>query len=119
MDESKRVVFLSPPRQTRGWPRLAVAFGFGLFHGLGFAGGLLDAMADLPGAAIATAIAAFSLGVEVGHQVVVLPIFGALALIRRRDTLAASARQFSSPARHLGSAFVLVAGLYYLILALR
>ena len=38
------------PRQARGWTRLAAAFFFGLFHGLGFAGGLLDAMA---GAAVA------------------------------------------------------------------
>src|SRR5205085_2683763 len=28
------------PEQTRGWTRLTVAFFFGLFHGLGFAGGL-------------------------------------------------------------------------------
>jgi hypothetical protein len=37
------------PERSRGWSRLAVAFGFGLFHGLGFAGGLLGAMSDARG----------------------------------------------------------------------
>ena len=36
------------PRQARGYTRLAVAFVFGLFHGLGFAGGLLDVMHQMP-----------------------------------------------------------------------
>ena len=54
------------PKQSRGWPRLAVAFGFGLFHGLGFAGGLLDAMQAMSGTAVLLAIVAFSIGVEVG-----------------------------------------------------
>ena len=71
------------PRQTHGWSRLAIAFGFGLFHGLGFAGGLLDAMSELPAVAIALAITAFSIGVELGHQAVVIPIYSGLALARR------------------------------------
>ena len=39
------------PQKSLGASRLVVAFLFGLFHGLGFAGGLLDAMASLDGAA--------------------------------------------------------------------
>lgn len=35
------------PERSRGWSRLVVAFVFGLFHGLGFAGGLLDAMSQM------------------------------------------------------------------------
>ncbi len=31
------------PNSSDGWPRLMMAFCFGLFHGLGFAGGLLEA----------------------------------------------------------------------------
>jgi HupE / UreJ protein len=54
------------PTRARGWTRLGVAFGFGLFHGLGFAGGLLSAMEGMAGVAIVTAIAAFSFGVEIG-----------------------------------------------------
>jgi hydrogenase/urease accessory protein HupE len=110
---------LFTPSQTHGWPRLAIAFGFGLFHGLGFAGGLLEAMAGLPGTAIATAIAAFSVGVETGHQIVVLPLFGMLAFFRRLDSRALHAPSWSPRARCVGSALVLLAGLYYLQLALR
>jgi HupE / UreJ protein len=49
------------PKQSRGGSRLLVAFLFGLFHGLGFASGLLEAMSGLRAAGAAVAIAAFSL----------------------------------------------------------
>ena len=70
------------PERTRDWTRLAVAFFFGLFHGLGFAGGLLEAMQGMSSNALVLAILGFSVGVEVGHQVVVLPTFCALKLAR-------------------------------------
>lgn len=104
------------PEQSRGWTRLAVAFGFGLFHGLGFAGGLLEAMAGLPGVAVATAIVAFSIGVELGHQVVVLPLFAVLRPLRQRAT----SRGAGVPlAVRLASGVVSFAGMYYLVVALR
>lgn len=107
------------PRQTRGWSRLLIAFGFGLFHGLGFAGGLLTAMSDLPGVAVAIAIIAFSLGVELGHQIVVLPIFSALQLARR----ALPPREGFDPVRYFalkfGSAAVCLCGVMYLVAALK
>ena len=102
------------PAQSRGWTRLLVAFGFGLFHGLGFAGGLLDAMSGLPGLAVATAIVAFSLGVEIGHQAVVLPLFFGLKTLRQNP--AATAR---FPVQRYASAVVCFAGMYYLVAALR
>ena len=102
------------PEQSRGWTRLLVAFGFGLFHGLGFAGGLLDAMEGLPGLAVATAIVAFSLGVEVGHQVVVLPLFFGLKSMRGNP----DARS-RFPVSRYASAAVCFAGMYYLVAALR
>ncbi len=102
------------PEQSRGWTRLAVAFGFGLFHGLGFAGGLLDAMEGLPGLAIATAIAAFSIGVEIGHQAVVLPLYFGLKSLRKNPAVAA---RFPIP--RYASAAVCFAGMYYLAAALR
>ena len=104
------------PRRSRGAGRLAVAFFFGLFHGLGFAGGLLDAMAGLSGFTVGLAIVAFSVGVEIGHQLVVLAVFGGLALLRRR--LPGAPRM---PARILryGSAGIFVAGVWYLVAALR
>jgi hypothetical protein len=105
------------PKQSRGWIRLAVAFGFGLFHGLGFAGGLLAAMEGMPGVAIATAIIAFSIGVELGHQVVVIPLFAALTPSRRK-AIATHASQ-PMPIVRFGSAAVCLAGVFYLVAALR
>lgn len=71
-------------KSARGWRRLAVAFGFGLVHGLGFAGGLSDAMQGMPGLAFGIALLAFSLGVELGHQVVVLPEWALLRFTHGR-----------------------------------
>lgn len=102
------------PAQSRGWTRLLVAFGFGLFHGLGFAGGLLDAMEGLPGLAVATAIVAFSIGVELGHQAVVLPLFFGLKALRKNP---ATLTRFPIP--RYASALVCFAGMYYLVAALR
>ncbi|MEQ1858551.1 MAG: HupE/UreJ family protein [Chthoniobacteraceae bacterium] len=73
---------LFKPGQPLLTARLGVAFGFGLFHGLGFAGGLSAAMEGFPATTLATAIAGFSVGVEIGHQLVVLPLLGAMALVR-------------------------------------
>ena len=104
------------PEQSRGRARLLVVFGFGLFHGLGFAGGLLEAMSDLGSASAVWAIAAFSGGVEIGHQIVVLPAFATLCLLRRaRD------RQFNPDrlVRRYGSAVISVLGLFYFILSIR
>jgi hypothetical protein len=104
------------PERSRGAARLAVAFFFGLFHGLGFAGGLLDAMEGMAGLAVGLAIFAFSLGVEIGHQVVVVPVFSVLKVLR-------SARgETSHLAEHVfryGSAAILLAGMFYLVAALR
>ena len=104
------------PERSRGRTRLAVAFFFGLFHGLGFAGGLLDAMSGMSGAAVGLAIVAFSLGVEIGHQVVVLPLFVGIRFVRTAGT-----RHEIGALRTLryGSALISVAGLFYLYSALR
>jgi len=103
------------PEQSRGAGRLAVAFFFGLFHGLGFAGGLLSAMEGMAGVAVGLAILAFSLGVEVGHQMIVLPIFGAMKAMRGA---APHAAQISMCALRYGSVGILVAGTFYLVAAL-
>ncbi len=102
------------PRRARSPARLAVAFCFGLIHGLGFAGGLLEAMEGLPGTALWIALAAFSLGVETGHQTVVLPVFGLLRLGDR--TVSAGARELAG---QCASAAIAGAGAYFLVLALR
>jgi hypothetical protein len=107
------------PNRSRGWLRLGVAFFFGLFHGLGFAGGLLQAMQGMSGAVVLIAIVAFSLGVETAHQMVVLPLFTLLQLARatRRDDRGKQA--FSLIAQRFGSVAISLAGLLYLFLALR
>jgi hypothetical protein len=101
------------PRRSRSWVRLVVAFSFGLVHGLGFAGGLLDAMAGLPAVGIWIALGAFSLGVEIGHQLVVLPLFGLLTLGRRvlREGIA-------TPAMRYGSLAISLCGAYYLCIVI-
>jgi HupE / UreJ protein len=101
------------PRRARSWVRLAVAFSFGLVHGLGFAGGLLDAMAGLPAIGIWIALGAFSLGVEIGHQLVVLPLFALLALGRRFLH-----EGFARPAMRYGSLAISLCGAYYLCVAI-
>jgi hydrogenase/urease accessory protein HupE len=104
------------PARSRGPARLAVAFFFGLFHGLGFAGGLLDAMEGMAGLAIGLAIIAFSLGVEIGHQIVVIPVFSVLKLLRWRKGEASIVADYLF---RYGSAAILVAGMFYLVVALR
>ncbi len=104
------------PRSGHGRSRLLVAFGFGLFHGLGFAGGLLDAMAGLAGLATGLAIVAFSLGVELGHQLVVIPLFSAIQIARKVKPEQASLISFR--AQRWGSALISCAGVFYLIAAL-
>jgi hydrogenase/urease accessory protein HupE len=107
------------PERTRDWTRLAVAFFFGLFHGLGFAGGLLDAMQGLSSRALMLAIVGFSAGVEAGHQVVVLPTFCALKFARgwRHDSTQSEARTLLIS--RWGSAAISLAGMVYLVAALR
>ncbi len=111
--------------QNLGWPassggrgRLAVAFLFGLFHGMGFAGGLLEIMRDLPREMIVLALLGFCVGVEAGHQLVLLPLFGCLEAIRRVSHTATDRVALVMRLRRVGSAGVLIAGIYYVFVAL-
>lgn len=99
------------PQRSHGGPRLVVAFFFGLFHGLGFAGGLLAAMSGMAGVSVGLAIIAFSIGVEIGHQCVVLPLF---ALTKIAAANRAPARQWILRG---GSAAISAAGMFYLVAA--
>ena len=102
------------PSRSRGWLRLVIAFGFGLVHGLGFAGGLRDSMGDLGLQAMLLALLAFSIGVEIGHQVVVLPLFGLLKLGDWKFP-----PEFRGGVLRYGSIVISVAGVYYLMAALK
>ena len=109
------------PERSRGANRLTVAFFFGLFHGLGFAGGLLDAMSGMPGLAVTLAILSFSLGVEIGHQCVVLPLFGLTKSVRTWSRSGAARMSPNRAGEWLlrgGSAMIGAAGMFYLVAAL-
>ncbi len=77
-------------RHARGVPSLtqqrpwAIAFVFGLLHGLGFAGALAEI--GLPEQSIPTALLFFNLGVEAG-QLLFVGVFLVLALLVRRAAL--------------------------------
>ena len=58
------------------WKRMAVVFALGLVHGMGLGGALVENLAGLEGAVAGWAIAAFCVGVEVGHLCVVAPLSG-------------------------------------------
>jgi hypothetical protein len=109
---------LIAPRQARGRLRLVVAFAFGLFHGLGFAGGLLSAMEGMQTTMVATAIVAFSLGVEFGHQVVALPLFAVIKMTQRRASSDSSSRTPYLWISRIGSGAIGIAGTVYLVAAL-
>jgi hydrogenase/urease accessory protein HupE len=107
------------PKRSRGNVRIATAFFFGLFHGLGFAGGLLDAMDSMNGLFVGLAITAFSLGVEIGHQMVVLPVFFGLRFARTRASTETRRERLSLAMMQAGSLVITVVGAIYLIAALR
>ncbi len=106
------------PERSHGWTRLLLAFGFGLFHGLGFAGGLLDAMSGMAFGSVTLAIVAFSVGVEMGHLIVVLPAFFGLTLLRRIDA-GIPRLSLSLGAQRYGSTIITLFGLVYFYAALR
>jgi len=67
---------------AKPWRRHALAFGFGLVHGLGFAAALLEL--QLQGWPLARALLGFNLGVECGQALVVLVLAPPLAWAARR-----------------------------------
>ncbi len=118
-----RIVFVAlqnlfRPEKARGQSRLVAAFVFGLFHGLGFAGGLLDVMHQMQTETILVAILGFSLGVEAGNQLVLLPLFAVLKIVRRAQPDAVIRPQGATLFLRINSAAISVAGMYYLCLAL-
>lgn len=68
------------PGITERWPWL-VAFAFGLFHGLGFAGALSEL--GVPRHEVPLALLMFNVGVEAGQLFFVGVVLGVMALLRR------------------------------------
>jgi hypothetical protein len=64
--------------------RIPVTFGFGLLHGLGFAGALTF-NSDFSWQML-TSLLTFNVGIEVGQALVILALFPALSWMRRRFT---------------------------------
>ena len=93
--------------------RLGVAFVFGLVHGMGLGGALLENLKDLPRETVGWGIAAFCVGVEVGHLCVVAPLSGVLKI--GRD---AGGKRFQSGVLRWGSAVIALGGAWYLAAAL-
>jgi hypothetical protein len=67
------------PRWSERYP-WAVAFGFGLLHGFGFAGALAEI--GLPAGETPAALLTFNLGVEVGQLIIVAVTLGLVAAVR-------------------------------------
>jgi hypothetical protein len=90
-------------RDVRAW----IALAFGLVHGFGFAYVLREF--GLPREALAWSLASFNVGVEIGQLLIVLAVAGALALVRRRNQVAAQRLAFA------GSLVVMAAGGYWFV----
>ncbi|MEO0368495.1 MAG: HupE/UreJ family protein, partial [Pseudomonadota bacterium] len=86
--------------------RSAIVFGFGLLHGLGFAGALSEF--GLPDTHYASALIGFNLGVEIGQLSFALVVF---VLLHR----VLSKRNFFSYVFIPGNCVVALAGLYWLL----
>lgn len=92
------------PRRP-GW-RWLLAFGFGLVHGFGFAGLLVEL--GLPPGRVATSLLGFNLGVEVGQLVLVGVAWPLIRAGLRRSTREALWIQ-------VASTFLLTLGLYWFV----
>ena len=68
--------------QTKLWGRMNLAFGFGLMHGFGFAGGL-DSI-GLSGWNLITPLLSFNGGVEIGQAIILLPSLGVLSFVSKK-----------------------------------
>jgi hypothetical protein len=73
-------------------------------------------MEGMAGLTIGMAIVAVSVGIEIGHQIVVVPFFCALKIAR---TLRHGSVRPTEYALRYGSAAICLAGIFYLIAALR
>lgn len=81
--------------QPARW-RAAMGFGFGLVHGLGFAGAL--AQMELPRAALVWSLAAFNVGVELGQLLAIALAWPLLRLTGRRAALENWSRELAGAA---------------------
>lgn len=69
------------PAEANNRIRVGIAFGFGLLHGFGFAGGLIGLGAQ--GSLLVSNVATFSVGIELGQLAILLPTVLVMAGVRR------------------------------------
>jgi hydrogenase/urease accessory protein HupE len=101
------VVLRDPERRT--WTRRVpwlVAFGFGLFHGFGFAGALADI--GLPQGEVPAALLAFNIGVEAGQLLVIAGVLALLGVLTR------AAPRLEAPALRIATYGIGITGSYWL-----
>ena len=75
-------------------------------------------MGGMPHLALGAALTGFSIGVEAGHQLVVLPLFALLFAIRYYGPAGARAAISSAILRY-GSCAISIAGFFFLFRAIR
>jgi len=84
--------------------RLFLVFGFGLFHGLGFAGVLREKLGNLTGEQVTLPLVSFNIGVELAQITVIVCAFAILWPVRKwRDRV-----------RMIGSTIVALTGLFWM-----
>jgi HupE / UreJ protein len=111
LSDARRVPVDQSSTDRRG-ARWLVVFGFGLIHGFGFAGALMELGLGSSTSAIATALVSFNLGVEAGQVMVAAVLTPVVWLTRTRPTLHTRMVRVCSLA-------VMIAGTYWLIDRLR
>ncbi len=93
--------------------RWRVTFVFGLIHGFGFAGALREI--GLPTNAVATALAAFNIGVEIGQVAIVSIVVPTLIALDRLMAIDRAKPTRAAPLVYTLSALIAVLGSYWLI----
>ena len=75
-------------------------------------------MSTMPAVALGIALVAFSLGVEIGHQLVVIPLFATLQVARKwrakEERMVLMQRIVNA-----GSALISLGGIYFLVQTMR
>jgi hydrogenase/urease accessory protein HupE len=94
--------------------RWRVTFAFGLIHGFGFAGALQEV--GLPPNAVATALAAFNVGVEIGQVAIVSIVVPALIGLDRLIATDGAKPVRAAPVVYALSALITVLGSYWLFM---
>jgi hydrogenase/urease accessory protein HupE len=94
--------------------RWRVTFAFGLIHGFGFAGALQEV--GLPPNAVATALAAFNVGVEIGQVAIVSIVVPALIALDRFIATDGAKPVRAAPVVYALSALITVLGSYWLFI---